>query len=184
MYGLLLLALIFAAWQAHDLWQSMKDEPVPPAPRKLEPRPAGPRRSTIKQLPYALTSTMPAAQSQPATSMADLLPEPDVEPIPANEDPVGVAPPDGAVRGKAHRMPDGSVVAKYEWVGLLAEALRHYQDRFGEAGCKLLDSSVDEQGRHYLSFQGASQRYVVALRSAGPEAKMVSIEVTVIPLSK
>jgi len=182
LYGLLLIAAVFAAWQANDLLQSTKDEPDAPARRPPAPRPSWPpSKSRIKQAPYAVSSTRSASGSQPATSITDILDDTEVEPLPPDaEDPVGIAPPPGAVGRSAHVIRDSSVVARYGWEGALADAVKHYERAFEAQGYRLLDSSADEEGRRYIKGEGALRRFVVVLRTDPQDAKMVSIEITVI----
>ena len=181
-YGVLLLAGVFAAWQAHELVVSVRETPAPPRPPAPERRGRGPALAKIRQLGRAVTATMPSPAAPPSTAPWDFMADSNVQAVPGDEDPIGIDPPVGAALGRAHRAPDGSVIAHYDWIGVLADAARHYEKVLGEAGSRALSRTVDEQGRQYLSFEGPGRRVAVVLRSAGPEGKIVSIDVTVIPL--
>jgi len=178
-YGLLLAAALFAAWQAHEFWLSVEPPSAPSPPRAASTRPSTSRpRARPRPAARAFSRPAPATQSQPATPFEDLLEESAVQAL--GEDPVGVAPPPGAVGRTAHALPDGSVAARYDWAGTVEEAARHYEQTLSAEGCKPLGASRDEGGWQYRTFGGAGRRLVVALRQDPQEAKMVHIEVTVI----
>ena len=184
-YGLLLLAGLFAAWQAHDFLVSVREAPSPSGPPAHERRGrGGTALAPIKQLNRAVAGTMPSPLEYPSSSPWDPLAESNVRALPGDEDPIGIEPPQGAVLTRAHRAPDGSLIGHYEWIGAPADAARHYEKLLGEAGYRALPVRADEQGWLYLSFDGPDRRIAVVLRSPGPNERMASIDVTVIPLPK
>jgi hypothetical protein len=189
LYVLLLLSGVFAAWQAHEVWQSSPGEP----PRKDAPRVNAPVvRIPPRARPMPLLPTRPAAssQSQPATGLGDLANDlfPDSSVAKLDGDPVDIAPPPGASGLKAFSLPGGGVMAQYVWRGSVQGAAKHYLDTLADQGCKLLDNSVDEKGQQSLKFRGDgpgdNRRVIVALRTNPQDEKMVLIEVTVIRPSK
>jgi hypothetical protein len=182
LYALLLAGGIFAAWQAHELWQPAEG-PMPHAPPRATAPPSASPRPRTRPAPRPFSRPGAATQSQPTSVLSGLFPEAgEVEPL--DEDPVGVAPPPGATGRRAHRLPDSSVLAQYGWAGSLPQAAKYYEQTLRDGGYTLLDTSTDERGWRYLSFQGQGRRVVVALRQDAPDANMVSIEVTAIPRSR
>jgi hypothetical protein len=182
--AVLVVLAIFAAWQAHELWFSLAaDSRRPELPAgAARPRPARPAARTrpVRRLP---TLPAPMVESQPDTSPFEgEWEEPAVEPL--EDDPVGIPPPPDANGRGAHRMPDSSVVARYEWAGTVAGAADHYRKALAEANCRLLDDSPREGGSQVLVFEGPGRRVVVALHPRPPEARMVRIEVTVVRPSR
>ena len=177
--GLLLLAAIFAAWEAHQLWFS---------PEARSPRPEAPTSATRPRVPPPRARTRPAAwlhtrpadttQSQPASDLTDPWEDLDVQPL--QEDPVGFPPPPGANGLRAYRVPDGSIVARYGCLGTPQAAAEHYRKALAEAGYRLLDDSAGEEGWRYLKFDLQGKRTIVALRPNLEDAKIVDIVVTLV----
>jgi hypothetical protein len=181
-YALLLISAIFAAWQAHDLWVSERvgGPPLEPAPAVPLPVRTSPRSRPATALPIL---SLPSSQSQSAPAIdVEVFPDSDVGPL--REDPINIAPPEGATGLKAFAMPGSGVMAQYRGTGTVAAAAAHYKEALADQGCQLLDHSVDPGGRETLTFRGEGRRVIVALQANARDARIVDIEVTVIRLSK
>jgi hypothetical protein len=173
---LLLVGLIVVAWLAHEAWFAPAAAPPPRASTAVaRTRPAPHARTR----PAPRPRTRPAAttESQPATDLTD--PWEDLEVQPLGEDPVGFPPPQGAT-GRAHRMPDSSIVARYSWPGTQAGAADHYKKALAEAGGRLLEDSAGEEGWQYLKFDLQGKRVIAALRANPQDARIVDIVVTLV----
>jgi hypothetical protein len=178
LYGLLLVSAVFAAWQAHELWQSGRPEEPQP---KVRVSPVPPRRVQLSTRTWMgpAAGTSPTAGSQPATMFVeDPFRDGGVEVL--EEDPTGIPPPAGASGRRAFSLPSSGVMAQYSWEGPLAEAALHYEDALRRQGFRLLDNAVDPAGRQSLKFESPDRRGVVVLRPDPQDAKMVDIEVSVV----
>jgi len=181
LHALLLAAAIFAAWQAHELWFPAGPPPArPSAPGAERPRTAStrPRARARPAARLATRSASSPATTRPEFPLDDLLEETSVRPL--EEPSLGVPPPAGAVRRWAHAMPDGSEVARYEWTGSVDEAARHYDRALAAEGGKLLNSSAGDDGWQHRRYEAPGRRVVAALRRDPADAKMMTIEVTVV----
>jgi hypothetical protein len=97
-------------------------------------------------------------------------------------DPCGLAPPPGAVRRAAFRLPDGSLAARYELAGDVPAAAAHYSRALRHAGFHLLGDASPGPWR-WLTFRHRRTRAAAAvgLRQNRADEKMIRIVIKITP---
>lgn len=105
---------------------------------------------------------------------------------PVGEDPGGIAPPPSARRLSAFRLADGSMVARYEWSGLAAEAEAHYRKALVAAGFSVVTGFGTDaaETRPRMVFRGPLIAGTVILRKDPSKGTIRGIAVTITPFGK
>lgn len=161
LYICLLVVGVLIAWRVHLAW------------RRAGVRPGGGR---FDRRLRATTAPAPVA-SQPGDFVAGAL---GVEGLGAVAgDPAGIAPPASAKHLSTFRLPDGSLVGRYDWPGQVAAAADHYARSLPGKGFRLLSDAADRGGRRVLVMAKGETNAIITLRKGGKNGNIVRIVVTV-----
>lgn len=181
LYVAVLLAGIFAAWQA-NLWLRARRD-------RQSPSVKAPARqgSAAVRAHFAAGAESRAAATRRWTS--DLLAtRPGLDPLAAaglgalDGDPGGLAPPDGARIGVAFQTSTAQGIqqqAGYRWAGDIAAAAEHYRRQLAGNGFDLVDESRSGPENLRLLATRNQDNAIVILRKDAPADKMVNIIVMV-----
>jgi hypothetical protein len=168
----LLSAVVFACWRAYVYFvnrgaQQADKKTAPPRPKDMD---------FGQYKPPADTQPLDVEDAGPPVGVGARWARVD-------DDPLGLRPPAGAARVRSARTPDNAMHAAYSFKGEMSAALEHYRRAIPQAGLRLAGDGQDQLGWHLLVFVGDNKSVsgTVALRPEGPDAKMVSIRVTVFP---